>query len=163
MTDQRVEKATASEESVIAMGIELSKKGWLVAVRTPLADKLSLYRFTAGDAGGLLELAQRTRVAAAKVLGTRIVVASCYEAGYDGFWLHRVLTAARIDNCVVDPASIHVDRRARRAKTDRIDAQALLRTLIAHRRGEGHVWSVVRPPTPADEDARRPQDRKSVV
>src|SRR6516165_3799900 len=87
--------------------------------------------------------------------GSRSWSASCYEAGYDGFWLHRVLTGAGVSNHVVDPASIHVDRRARRAKTDRIDAQALLRTLMAYRRGEGRVWSVVEPPTPEEEDARR--------
>jgi transposase len=89
------------------------------------------------------------------VLEAEVVVISCYEAGYDGFWLHRVLTGANIENHVVDPASIHVDRRARRVKTDRVDAQALLRTLMAYRRGEGRVWSVVQPPTPADEDAKR--------
>jgi transposase len=65
---------------------------------------------------------------------------------------------------VVDPASIHVDRRARRAKTDRIDAQALLRTLMAHHRGEGRVWSVVRAPTPEEEDARRPhRERQNLI
>jgi transposase len=102
--------------------------------------------------------------AATAALGTVVTIASCYEAGYDGFWLHRVLTAANIENHVIDPASIHVDRRARRIKTDRIDAQALLRTLLAHRRGEGRVWSVVQPPTPEDEDRKRPhRERQNLL
>jgi transposase len=68
------------------------------------------------------------------------------------------------ENHVIDPASIHVDRRARRIKTDRIDAQALLRTLLAHRRGEGRVWSVVQPPTPEDEDRKRPhRERQNLL
>jgi len=151
-------------EMAIVMGIELSKKGWLVALRGPLADKISLHRLSAGDANGLLALAGRAQLAATEALGTVVTIASCYEAGYDGFWLHRVLTAANIENYVVDPASIHVDRRARRIKTDRIDAQALLRTLMAHRRGEGRVWSIVQPPTPEDEDRKRPhRERQNLL
>jgi transposase len=151
-------------EASIVMGIELSKKGWLVALRGPLEDKISVHRFSAGDAKGLLALAARLQLAAAEALGTVVTIASCYEAGYDGFWLHRVLTAANIENHVIDPASIHVDRRARRVKTDRIDAQALLRTLLAHRRGEGRVWSVVQPPTPEDEDRKRPhRERQNLL
>jgi transposase len=98
------------------------------------------------------------------VLDTDVTIASCYEAGYDGFWLHRVLIGADVENYVVDPASIHVDRRARRVKTDRIDAQALLRTLMAHRRGEGRVWSVVQAPTSDDEDRKRPhRERQNLL
>jgi transposase len=82
-------------------------------------------------------------------------VMSCYEAGRDGFWLHRLLTAAGIENLVIDPASVAVNRRARRVKTDRIDAEALLRAMMAHARGERRVCSVVRVPTPEAEDARR--------
>src|SRR5215469_15061741 len=81
-----------------------------------------------------------------------------------GFGCIGCSTAANIENYVVDPASIHVDRRARRIKTDRIDAQALLRTLMAHRRGEGRVWSIVRPPTPEDEDRKRPhRERQNLL
>jgi transposase len=164
MANGQTDQVAAVGEAAVVMGIELSKKGWLVALRSPLADKISLHRLAAGDANGLLALADRARVAAAEALGTAVIIATCYEAGYDGFWLHRVLAAADVQNCVVDPASIHVDRRARRAKTDRIDAQALLRTLMAHRRGEGRVWSVVQPPTPADEDARRPhRERQNLL
>jgi transposase len=82
-------------------------------------------------------------------------VISCYEAGYDGFWLHRQLSTHGIRNYVIDPASLQVDRRARRVKTDRIDTERLLRSLMAYLRGEPKVWSVVRVPSVAEEDARR--------
>jgi transposase len=142
MVNKGTEGPTTSGGSTIVMGIELSKKGWLVALRTPLADKLSLHRFAAGDAKGLLELAQRARAAAATALGTRVAVASCYEAGYDGFWLYRVLAAADIDNCVVDPASIHVDRRARSDRHERLaklttgDGRSLQPQMLAEIRRE---------------------------
>jgi transposase len=80
---------------------------------------------------------------------------SCYEAGYDGFWLHRLLMAAGITNYVFDPASIAVDQRARRVKTDRIDGEKMLRTLMAYLRGEPRVVRIVRVPAPEQEDARR--------
>src|SRR6478672_793824 len=82
-------------------------------------------------------------------------VVTCYEAGYDGFWLHRLLTAAGITNLVFDPASIAVEQRTRRAKTDRIDGELLLRTLMAHLRGEPRVVRIVRVPSVEEEDARR--------
>ena len=81
-------------------------------------------------------------------------VHSCYEAGRDGWWLHRWLFEQGIDNIVVDSASIEVNRRARRAKTDRLDGDKLLAMLLRHHAGE-RVWSVLHEPTAADEDARR--------
>jgi transposase len=82
-------------------------------------------------------------------------VACCFEAGYDGFWLHRWLCARGVENRVLDAASLLVDRRARRAKTDRLDAAGLLRTLMALERGEAQVCRIVHVPTPEQEDARR--------
>jgi transposase len=82
-------------------------------------------------------------------------VVSCYEAGYDGFWLHRLLQAAGIPNFVFDAASIAVEQRSRRAKTDRIDGELMLRTLMAYLRGEPRVVRIVRVPSVAEEDARR--------
>ncbi len=79
----------------------------------------------------------------------------CHEAGYDGFWIHRRLEAAGIISHVIDPASLQVDRRARRIKTDAIDVEALLRALVAYRRGETRICRMVRPPTVEQEDARR--------
>lgn len=80
---------------------------------------------------------------------------SCYEAGRDGFWLHRHLSAQGVDNSVVDSASIEVNRRQRRAKTDRLDAVKLLNLLLRYHGGERKVWSVVRVPSVTDEDARQ--------
>jgi transposase len=88
-------------------------------------------------------------------LARPIRVLSCCEAGYDGFWLHRLLCARGIDNRILDAASILVDRQSRRAKTDRLDVAALLRTLMALDRGESRVCRVVRVPSVAQEDARR--------
>src|SRR5207248_10340220 len=108
-----------------------------------------------GDHGGLLALIDRMRERAARALGVTPAVVSCYEAGYDGFWLHRLLMAAGITNHVFDPASIAVDQRARRVKTDRIDGEKMLRTLMSYLRGEPRVVRIVRVPTPEQEDARR--------
>jgi transposase len=82
-------------------------------------------------------------------------VVSCYEAGRDGFWLHRFLSQAGVDNVVVDSSSIEVNRRARRAKTDALDLDGLMKLLIRHHLGEKKVWSVVRVPTIREEDARQ--------
>jgi transposase len=88
-------------------------------------------------------------------MGAAPAIVSCYEAGYDGFWLHRLLTAAGITSHVFDPASIAVERRARRAKSDRIDGEQLLRTLMAYCRGEPRVVRIVRVPSVEQEDVRR--------
>ena len=82
-------------------------------------------------------------------------VVSIHEAGLDGFWVHRMLEANGVESHVVDAASIAVNRRSRRAKTDRIDVEALLRTLMGWARGQRRICSMVRPPSPADEDERR--------
>src|SRR6516162_8855672 len=95
----------------------------------------------------------RTRVV--RELGRPVEMIACYEAGYDGFWLHRLLEGQGVPSLVIDPASVQVDRRARRAKTDRIDAERLLRSLMAYLRGEPKVWSVLRVPSVAEEDDRR--------
>lgn len=82
-------------------------------------------------------------------------VVSCYEAGRDGFWVDRLLRGLGVENVVVDAASMKVDRRARRAKTDKIDAKRLLADLIRHHRGEKDIWSVLRVPSEEQEDKRR--------
>ena len=112
------------------LAIELSKKSWIVAVNTPLSDKISRYTLKACDWKELLKLIERIRTRVAGELKKRVDVVSCYEAGYDGFWLHRLLEARGIRNYVIDPASVQVDRRARRAKTDRVDVERLLRSLM---------------------------------
>ena len=137
------------------LAIELSKKSWIVAVNTPLSDKISRYTLKPCDGKGLLDLCEWIRTRVARETTKRVEIVSCYEAGYDGFWLHRLLEARGVRNYVTDPASLQVDRRARRAKTDRVDVERLLRSLMAYLRGEPKVWSVVRVPSVAEEDGRR--------
>jgi len=137
------------------LAIELSKASWLIAVNTPLSEKISRHTLKSGDWKGLLELIERLRARVGGATGRPVEVISCYEAGYDGFWLHRRLEAHGVRNYVIDPASLQVDRRARGAKTDRIDTERQLRSLMAYLRGEPKVWSVVRVPSVAQEDARR--------
>jgi len=135
------------------MAIELSKKSWIVAVNTPLSDKISIH--TVKGWKELLELIDKIRSRVGRELKRPAEFISCYEAGYDGFWLHRLLEENGVRNYVIDPASLQVDRRARRVKTDNVDVTKLLRSLMAYLRGEPKVWSVVRVPTVAEEDDRR--------
>jgi transposase len=141
--------------STIFVAIELSQKTWLVTLHSPDKDKISRHKVDGGDHAGLLGLIDRVRDRAARTLGAVPAVASCYEAGYDGFWLHRLLMQAGITNYVIDPSSIAVEQRARRVKTDRIDGEKILRTLMAYLRGEPRVARMVHVPTPEQEDARR--------
>jgi transposase len=120
-----------------------------------LTSKTSQYQVKACDASALLELIERVCTRVARELRRPIEGMSCYEAGYDGFWLHRVLQAHGIHNHVLDPASLQVNLRARRAKTDRIDADRMVRALIRYLRGEPEACSVVRVPSVEQEDARR--------
>ena len=137
-----------TSQVTVYAAIELSKKSWVISIARPDRDQPSIHRITGGN---FSELVGRLRTAA-KNFG-RILV--CYEAGYDGFWLARSLAKIGIECRVLDPASIQVNRRARRVKTDRIDVLALLRALIAIDRGERHVCAVVRVPSLEEEDARR--------
>jgi transposase len=140
----------------IHLAIELSTSTWLVAAQMPTSEKIRLHRIHADDAAALLELIKKLQSQVAAKLGcVEVIVASCFEAGRDGFWLHRLLIAHGVANHVMEPTSILVNRRARRAKTDRLDAQGLLRVLVAYRRGDHHVCSVVRVPSPEEEDAKR--------
>ena len=134
------------------VAFELGDKSWKLSlgdgVRTP-----SRCTVVAGDTAAVL-----TAIAKAKArchLGTDAPVCSCYEAGRDGFWLHRWLSGQGVANLVVDPASIEVNRRARRAKTDRLDSDKLLSMLMRYHAGERRVWAVARIPTPEQEDERR--------
>ncbi|HEY2758233.1 MAG TPA: IS110 family transposase [Pseudolabrys sp.] len=146
---------TTGHCGTIFVTIELSQKTWLVTLHSPDRDRISRHKVEGGDHAELLALIQRVQARVADRLGTAPKVVSCYEAGYDGFWLHRLLMAAGITNFVFDPASIAVEQRSRRAKTDRIDGELLLRTLMAHQRGEPRVVRIVRVPSVEQEDARR--------
>src|SRR3546814_19617928 len=89
--------------------------GWVAVIHSPDRDRLSRHKLAAGDVEGLLAQIAKGRARVSTALGFEPAVVSCYEAGYDGFWLHRRLTAAGIENLVIDPASLADDRRARRA------------------------------------------------
>jgi len=146
--------ALDNEPARCFFAIELSKTNWLVAAQGP-AGNVSRYQLPGCDANALLELIERIRARVKRETGRPVEMVSCYEAGYDGFWLHRFLVARGVRNCVIDPASLQVDRRARRAKTDRIDAERMLRALIRYLRGEPDACSVVRVPSVEEEDAKR--------
>ena len=137
------------------IAIELSKASWVVGVQAPLSNKPSQYRLTAGDWKSLLKLIERIRRQVGRELGRPVEMISCYEAGYDGFWLHRLLEAHGVRNHVIDPASLLVNRRARRAKTDGIDVARMLLGLGRYLRGEADACSVVHVPSVEQEDARR--------
>lgn len=155
MQAPHVSTPTAGHIGTIFVAIELSQKSWLATIHSPDRDRISRHKVEAGDHVGLLALIGGIRERSARKLGAAPAVVSCYEAGYDGFWLHRLLTAAGIVNHVFDPASIAVEQRGRRTKSDRIDGEQLLRTLMAHCRGEPRVVRIVQVPSPDQEDARR--------
>src|SRR5690606_18348410 len=151
-------------ETTVYLALELSCSSWLAAVRLPGRDKIVLHRIEADDTAALLAFVATQRVRARARAGAPVEVVSCFEAGRDGFWLHRLLLANDIINHVVEPSSILVNRRALRAKTDRLDAQGLLRILAARHQGDHHICSVLRAPTPVEEDAKRPhREREHLV
>src|SRR5919206_1015872 len=155
MLDDRPSTVTSPSPATLFVALDLSRSSWVVAIHAPhAAGKVSRHELAPG-AEGLLALIGRVREQAERALGAPVRVVSCHEAGRDGFWLHRVLLGAGIENRVIDPASLLVDRRARRAETDRLDAEALLRALMALCRGEPRVCAVVRAPSVEEEDARR--------
>ena len=120
------------------LAIELSKKSWVIAFNTPLSEKISRRTLTGCKWKKLLELIEEVRARVSREMGRPVEVMSCYEAGYDGFWLHRQLEAHGVRNYIIDPASLQVDRRVRRAKTDRIDTErfATLADGVSARRPE---------------------------
>jgi transposase len=151
-------------ENRVLIAIELSVSSWFVAVRLPGSEKSRLHRVEGGDTTALLALIRDLRSRAETKLRHAADVACCFEAGRDGFWLHRLLTAHGAIAYVLEPTSILVNRRARRAKTDRLDAEGMLRVLAAWLGGDRQVCSIVRVPTPEDEDAKRPhREREHLV
>jgi transposase len=150
----RTDAPAGGEHATVYLVFELSKKTWQLGVLRPGSDKLSRYLIAGGDLVALASRLARCREEAAQD-GRPVRIVSCYEAGLDGHWLHRWLTDQGVINHEVDPSSIEVSRRARRAKTDRIDLDKLIRTLLAYLRGEPRVCSMVHVPTVEDEDRKR--------
>jgi transposase len=136
----------ARTETVLYGALELSKNSWLLALQLPDRAQPSLYPIRGGDTEGLMAKLMTARDRWTKMSGKAPSIVLCYEAGYDAFWLARFLKARGIECLVVDAASMQVNRRARRAKTDRIDVGMLLRALIKWGQGDRHVWSVARTP-----------------
>lgn len=140
----------------IFVSLELSRSSWLVTSLSPgKGEKMSKRSIPAGDVAGLLKLFAELKRKAQVRMGESYPIITIQEAGLDGFWLHRVLQQEGIESHVVDPASIAMPRRRRRAKTDRIDGETLLRALLAYKRGEPRVCAMVVAPSPEEEDRRR--------
>jgi len=137
------------------LALELSDKGWKLGFTTGLGQKLRYRGVPAGDVQGLAREIGKAKTRFDLPPSTRVV--SCYEAGGEAFWVHRWLTDQGVENLVVDSSSIEVNRKARRAKTDRLDLQQLSRLLIRHDMGEKKVWKVVQVPSEKDEDERHLQ------
>jgi transposase len=138
-------------KAVLYMSFELGNRMWKLTF-TDGRHGPSHFTVAAGDQAAVLECITKVKVRRGV---PQAPVYSCYEAGRDGWWLHRWLKAQGIDNIVVESSSIEVRRQARRAKTDRLDGDKLLAMLLRYHGGEPRVWSVVHEPTPQAEDARR--------
>jgi transposase len=138
--------------ATLSVACELSAKEWLLTMSSGAEGKRQRVRVRPGERGVLRAALAQGRARCG--LPPDAPVRSCYEAGRDGFWPHRLLTTLGVSNVVVDSSSIEVPRRARRAKSDRLDGEKLLRMLLRYWGGEREVWHVVRVPTPAAEDAR---------
>ncbi len=148
--------AIRTDLGAIFVSLELSRSSWLITSLSPGGgEKMSKHTVRGGDVSGLLQrfaqLREKARVRTGKVFPLIVI----QEAGLDGFWIDRVLQNEGIESHVVDPASIATSRRRRRAKTDKIDGETLVRSLLAYKRGEPRVCSMVKAPTPEEEDQRR--------
>jgi transposase len=151
-------------ENTVYVAIELSVSSWVVAARMPGLEKSRLHRLEGGDTAALLKTIADLRAQATVKLGSTANVACCFEAGRDGFWLQRLLTTHGLATYVLEPTSVLVNRRARRAKTDRLDAEGMLRVLATWLAGDRQVCSMVRVPAPEEEDAKRPhREREHLV
>ena len=153
MTDTTRSTQPSAGTAALYCALELGSTKWTVACTAGMAQKPRLRTISAGDVPAL----QKEMLVAKVRFGVAIEapVRTCYEAGRDGFWLHRALTTSGVHNVVVEASSIEVNRRARRAKTDRLDVGKLLALLLRWHGGERTVWSVVHVPSPEAEAQRQ--------
>src|ERR1017187_9970781 len=157
--------AIRTDLGAIFVSLELSRSTWLITSLSPGGgEKMSKHTVSSGDVAGLWtrfsQLKDKVQVRTGQVVPIIVI----QEAGLDGFWIHRLLQDEGVESHVVDPASIATSRRRRRAKTDKIDGETLLRTLLAYKRGEPRVCGRVKAPTPEEEDRRRIcRERKTLV
>jgi len=140
--------------ATLFVSLELSRSTWLATALVPGSSKMSKYTLVGGDGHKLLELLAQLKSRAEQRIAAPVKIVTIHEVGLDGFWIHRLLEANGVESHVVDPASIAVPRRHRRAKTDTIDGETLLRTLMAWQRGEPRVCAMTVPPSPSEEDCR---------
>ena len=145
----------ATDYATVYIAWELSKADWKLGVLLPGAQQMSHLTVKGGDLAAASARLAAARAKAAKS-GLPVRILSCYEAGFEGHWLHRWLESQGIVSHEVDPSSIEVNRRARRAKTDRIDLARIMRAFLAHLRGEPLACSIVHVPTSEEEDDKRP-------
>ena len=157
--------AIRTDLGAIFVSLELSRSKWLITSLSPDGgEKMSKHVVRGGDVTGLLERFTQVREKARARTGKVFPFVVIQEAGLDGFWIDRVLRNEGIESHVVDPASIATSRRHRRAKTDGIDGEALVRALLAYKRGEPRVCAMVKAPTPEEEDRRRVcRERKVLI
>src|SRR5271166_222924 len=156
--DHHFEEPTAIRTNLgaIFVSLELSRSTWLITSVSPGGgEKMSKHGVSAGNIAALLARLSELKQKAFERTGKSFQVIVIQEAGLDGFWIHRVLQSEGVESHVVDAASIATSRRRRRAKTDKIDGEALVRALLAYKRGEPRVCAMVRAPTPHEEDRRR--------
>src|SRR5207245_7714753 len=133
-----------------------SRSTWVITSLAPGGgEKMSKHSVRSGDIAGLLARLAQLQEKARTRTGHVFPIIVIQEAGLDGFWIHRVLQTEGIESHVVDPASIATSRRRRRAKTDKIDGETLVRTLLAYKRGEPRVCAMVKVRTPEEGDSRR--------
>jgi len=156
MLIQHVAPVAGDDFAPVFVALELSRSKWLVGVGTPQKWAVGRHEVEGGDLGGLLALLRRIAASEEKRAGLPVRVHVCFEAGRDGHWLYRALKAEGYDVYEIDPASVAVDRRARRAKSDGVDVDKLVRTLSRLVRGEFDACRVVEVPTPEEENAKRP-------
>jgi transposase len=144
---------SAAAEPVLCVGFELSASEWKMAFSPGLGQQPRRRTVRAGDLAKVQEEIARAKARFGLPADARVV--SCYEAGREGFWPHRELEKVGIENLVVDSASIEVNRRSRRAKTDQLDAGKLVGMLLRWVAGDKRVWRVVRVPSVEEEDRRQ--------
>jgi transposase len=152
---------TAAAPLFCTVAIELSRSRWLIGVLPPRGTKVSVRAIAGGDTARLMEHLDKTTGLLARQFGTPVGLKVCFEAGYDGFWLARFLRDRGVEVFVLDASSFLVSRRGRRAKTDRIDVEAMTFTLRAYLAGDPSVCRVVPIPTPEAEDAKRPSRERT--
>ena len=160
----QAQSSVSAEAVTLFVSLELSRARWLVTSLSPGSSKISRHSVVGGDSRDLLRLLAELRMKAERHIGATVRVVTIQEIGFDGFWIHRVLASNTIESHVVEAASIAVPRRRRRAKTDTIDGELLLRTLMAFKRGEPRVCAMVVVPSPDEEDQRRlSRERKTMI